>query len=325
MDSTVKACLFSLLLSLATAQTWPCEHVKEYCDLDGVKSDDFPLTVAATDIDTAAEECYAECNAQTDADADGDATNSCKAFTVMNVRNQFYCNLIRENCVLNIDDECIKRSPATCKSGPSDCAVPPPTCDPVVGHEDRVRWQCVDITEGAINPYNDPLPLGTRCYQTCLSWESATVGADVRLVSECIESLTTPGEGEWSETQNVDNQEMTWPKYPGGLTYYPKPDEIDDTVALPCGCKPLEVQWPYDGPLVDESTQVWYDPNTEDAAVFICDQEVVIVNGEYIIDPTNTCVLYCDDHFVATARCLEGEWTGQPEWGFWCYDEPTGI
>lgn len=240
----------------------------------------------------------------------------------MNVRGQFYCSLIRENCVLNIDDVCIERSPPTCKSGPSDCAVPPPTCPPVVALEDRVRWQCVDITEEAINPYNDPLPLGTRCYQTCSSWESATEGADVRLVSECIESSTTAGEGEWSETQNVDGQELIFPLYPADLvTYYPKPDEANNAVALDCGCQPLEVKWPYNDP-----SGTWYNPNKEEAAVFICDETVDTVGDtEFTIGRTNTCVLYCDDHFVATATCIDGEWTGNPEWGFWCYDEPTGM
>ena len=163
MDSTVKVCLLSCLLSLATAQdTWPCPYENEYCDLDGIKSDDFPLTGGPyADIAAASVDCYAACNAQAD-----DAENPCKAFTVMNVRGQYECNLIRDNCVLNKDDVCITRAEKTCQSGRSDCAVPAATCPPVVFHEDRVWWQCVDILEEGINPYNGLLPLGTRCYQT---------------------------------------------------------------------------------------------------------------------------------------------------------------
>ena len=41
------------------------------------------------------------------------------------------------------------------------------------------------------------------------------------------------------------------------------------------------------------------------------------------MEPDNYCSLYCDDFFVAHAQCLAGEWTGQPELGFWCYTEPT--
>ena len=140
----------------------------------------------------------------------------------------------------------------------------------------------------------------------------------MRLVSECIESVTTLGEGEWSETQNVDGLELTWPAYPDGLGY-PKPDEADINNALDCGCRDLEVQWPM-------GSGTWYNPNKEEAAAFICDHEVNTVGDTtYIIESTNTCVLFCDDHFVATAKCLNGEWTGNPDWGFWCYDEPTGM
>ena len=124
----------------------------------------------------------------------------------------------------------------------------------------------------------------------------------------------------WSETQNVDNQQLAWPLYPAGLvTYYPKPDEADKDIALDCGCKDLELQWPM-------GSGDWYNPNNEEAAAFICDTEVNTEGDTtYIIESTNTCVLFCDDHFVATAKCLNGEWTGNPDWGFWCYDEPTGM
>ena len=166
MDSTVKACLLSCLLSLATAIPFECPYVDQYCNLDGIKSDDFPLAEPVADLADAAEKCYTACNAQKDADANADATNACKAFTVMSIRGKFECNLIRDNCVLNKDDKCISRAEKTCQSGRSDCAVPAATCPPVVFHEDRVWWQCVDILEEGINPYNGLLPLGTRCYQT---------------------------------------------------------------------------------------------------------------------------------------------------------------
>ena len=68
----------------------------------------------------------------------------------------------------------------------------------------------------------------------------------------------------------------------------------------------------------------WYDPNAEEAANFICTAAAVDTSdGDYIITAPNKCMFYCDEYYVATVECLDGEWTGNPELGFWCYDEPT--
>jgi len=209
-------------------------------------------------------------------------------------------------------DDCIELG--FCKSGPSDCADPPVTC-PVVAAltEGFVRWQCVDINYEPINPYVEPPPAGTTCFQTCPSWESLN-GGPANLESECLPT------GAWSDVQNSDGGEMAYPSYvdAGVSDSYPKPDEANTEVALTCGCPALELKWPY-----EDEAGVWYDPNTEEAAEFICSTPVVPGDlGEYLIVTDNTCVLYCDDHYVATAKCLNGAWSGNPEWGFWCYEEP---
>ena len=100
---------------------------------------------------------------------------------------------------------------------------------------------------------------------------------------------------------------------------YPKPDAKEAT-ALQCDCQALQVKW--GGPSNEE---FFYDPNAEDAAEFICTEDVPTDAGEYIIQTDNLCVLYCDRQYVTTATCVSGKWTGQPEWGFWCYAEPTAL
>ena len=129
------------------------------------------------------------------------------------------------------------------------------------------------------------------------------------------------GVGAWSDTVTHDGAALDYPPLPEGQTSYPNPDapEVD---ALTCGCQPLDIKWePSPEDEIDDS--FYYDPNLEDAAEFICEADVVVSGtGEYILASDNTCVLYCDEHYVATAKCVDGEWTGNPEWGFWCYNEP---
>merc|ERR1719206_926331 len=228
--------------------------------------------------------------------------------------------MLREPCITNIHDDCIAKG--NCISGPNDCTEVPQTC-PVVASlpEGFSRWQCVDINMEPINPYSVQPPVGTICYQTCQSWTDMN-GNSARLVSVCEEGASV---GAWSEAQNVDNNELAYPKYPMDGTFdtsYPTPD-MDQDSALACGCEPLEVRWPYED--TGAGPGDYYDPNAEPAANFICNTEVDMSTNEYKIDTTNICVLYCDDHYVATAKCQNGEWPGNPEWGFWCYEEPSAL
>jgi len=322
MDSTVKVCLFSFLIGFATAAIDPgCQFVGEFCDPEDSQADLFKLSDLAVDMATATDECYDECNLQK-----ADPTSPCLSFTVRQVGlRPPTCYLLRSACVLNSADACLGSMPdPSCVSGPSDCASFAPTLCPKVEalDGDYARWQCQDINTDPINPYKEEVPEGTVCYQTCSSWvsEEGVDGPPGQLVSTC-------DAGVWTAPVNSDpsiiDGALFYPAFPDGIAY-PPPDAIAAD-ALPCGCQPLEVQWPYDGPGVDPLTQIWYDPNREEAAEFICETTVNMDNLDYKIETTNTCVLYCDDHYVATATCLDGEWTGNPEWGFWCYEEPEAI
>jgi len=322
MDSTVKVCLFSFFIGFASAQIDPnCAFVGEFCDPEDSQADPFTLSDQATDIPKAVDECYNECFAQKD-----DVMSPCLSFTVRQTGlRPPTCFLLRSACVLNSADACLSSNPASCVSGPSDCTNFVETlCPKVVAADgDYARWQCLDINTGPINPYNADVPEGTVCYQTCSSWVNAdgVDGPPGQLISVC------QTDGTWSPTISSDpsatDGALFYPPFPVGETTYPTPDALA-AEALPCGCQPLEVKWLY-GPGVDPSTQFYYDPNREEAAEFICETPIDMSSNEYKIETTNTCVLYCDDHYVATAKCLDGEWSGNPEWGFWCYEEPVAL
>ena len=100
------------------------------------------------------------------------------------------------------------------------------------------------------------------------------------------------------------------------MSGYPTPSEEH---SLTCGCEDLSVKWP---PLRDSEDQIFYDPSAEKGTDFVCQQSIDTASGEFIIETDNSCILFCDSYLVADVRCLNGEWTGQPELGFWCYQEP---
>merc|ERR1719266_930379 len=85
---------------------------------------------------------------------------------------------------------------------------------------------------------------------------------------------------------------------------------------------------------------VAYDPNKLPGTAFICtDGEylvnttttITITNGENVHTVTEdwrttfqlggniTCRLFCDSIYVSTMTCENGNWTGHPELGAWCY------
>eukprot|EP00090_Calanus_glacialis_P033158 TRINITY_DN54_c0_g1_i1.p1 TRINITY_DN54_c0_g1~~TRINITY_DN54_c0_g1_i1.p1 ORF type:complete len:333 (+),score=53.47 TRINITY_DN54_c0_g1_i1:25-999(+) len=323
MDSTVKVCLFSIFIGFASAQIDDACKAKfdgEFCD--PTESTNTPITLAeGRTMPDAMNDCYDACFA----DKDLVEGLKCLAFTVRKTGfRPPVCYLLTSPCVLDSTEACLSSDPVSCASGPSDCTnYTPVDCDPVVAQDgDYALWQCQDSNRDDINPYIERPPEGTVCYQTCSSWLSAEDVADPQgqLVSTCEG-------GAWSPAKSTDatasDGQLFYPGFPDDGTTYPTPDAAVGA-ALPCGCQPLNVQWPY-GPVADPATQVWYDPNREEAAEFICETTVNMANKDYMIVTTNTCVLYCDDHYVATATCLDGQWSGNPEWGFWCYEEPIAI
>jgi len=218
-----------------------------------------------------------------------------------------------------LDNSCL--GAGTCKSGPKDCG---PVNDnancPKITSDNTpagtIHWQCTDSGSNPINGYTatDIAP-ETTCILSCESWED-TLGNNGQLKSTC------QNDGTWSVTKaSDDNAELAFPLFTdvpdGDGATYPTPAGES---SLECGCKNLDVKWPQAPE--DGVTPWWYDPNFETGTDFVCDEPIVTDAGEYSIKTGNTCTLFCDAHLVATVRCLNGEWTGNPEFGFWCYVEP---
>ena len=116
---------------------------------------------------------------------------------------------------------------------------------------------------------------------------------------------------------NDGEVELDFPAKPDGGEYPTPADEQ----GYSCGCKALDVVWPL-GENVLPADQFYYDPSAEKGTDFVCSQSIDTADGEFIIETDNSCILFCDSYLVADVRCLNGEWTGQPELGFWCYQEP---
>merc|ERR1719228_1400387 len=312
MISTVTTGIFASLLSLTSAgpslRNTPvgsdCWYSGYYCsNTAGVAS----VPVEGADYAEKIEACYNLCNAKA---ADPDAP--CLAFTLRKQRGQDQCYLLTEACEQDNTDICLSKT-EPCTSGPADCVTYIPeeaTCPMLTAFGgDYLNWNCY-LGATQINPYTDVLPLGTICKQTCPSWKSEGVsGGQSQLESTCEIIAGIAG---WSDTVTHDNEGIL-----GFPAPYPKPDAIIDD-AKPCSCLDLLLLWP-------DENGFFYNPNTEEAADFICESDLESAPdaGDWTIKAPNSCTLYCDQHYVATAECVDGEWTGNPEWGFWCYDEPV--
>jgi len=301
--SVVKACFFASMIGILSAQEdFTCPMEGYYCS-PPVSAPTVELT--ATVMDKAAQdECYTECfNKKGDPDA------PCLAFTLKQIGGRPpTCYLLDTDCDPDTDDVCIEQG--KCISGPADCASPPTTtCPPIAPFEvDAANWVCTDEMGDLISISPDPVPTGTTCTQSCPAWKSdADPAAPVMVESTC------QSDGTWSAPANIDGSAVT----------YPDPATLQDPSVSPvlaCGCTNLELQWPYEDP-----AGVYYNPSDEEGTDFICDKPLLdpTGSGEWAIEPDNTCKLFCDGHYVATAQCIDGFWTGNPEWGFWCYTEPS--
>jgi len=256
-------------------------------------------------------ECYDQCNAA--------GAGNCTFFTIVSFRGIPTCYFLT-SCDDQSDDECIAKD--TCKSGPSDCTSIPnnnadcPELDPANTPSGKIHWQCTDIDSVSFNGYTSgDIQAGSQCVLRCESWEDKT-GNAAHLVSTC------QNDGTWSPTvasnAATNGDELDFPTFPADTGIYPTPDQ-NQTFA--CGCKDLDVKWATN--FTDPATFFYYDPNTEPGTEFICEQNIDQSQGTYIITTENKCLLFCDSYLVADVRCLNGEWTGQPELGFWCYTEPN--
>merc|ERR1719228_1216855 len=316
MISTVTTGIFASLLSLTSAgpslRNTPvgsdCWYSGYYCsNTAGVAS----VPVEGADYAEKIEACYNLCNAKAD---DPDAP--CLAFTLRKQRGQDQCYLLTEACEQDNTDICLSKT-EPCTSGPAACdtyVAEDATCPMLTAlGGDYLNWNCY-LGATQINPYTDVLPLDTICKQTCPSWQSAGAsGGQSQLESTCVMDVGQ-NKAVWSTTETHDGELIV-----GFNDVYPQPD-ADIADAWPCSCLPLELKW--DNGI---DTPFFYDPNFEEAADFICEADLETAPGDadWTITAPNSCTLYCDQHYVATAECVDGEWTGNPEWGFWCYDEPV--
>jgi len=252
------------------------------------------------------EECYNQCN------ADG----SCNFFTLRVSRGVPKCYFLAA-CTQETDDVCIDAG--TCFSGPNDCTslpdnAPCPQIDPANTAAGKIHWQCTDIDSNAFNGYTaTDISAGSECVLRCESWEAKN-GDTAHLVSTCQD------DGTWTATkasnaEETTEDELAFPVYDDVTGAYPKPDEVQ---TFACGCPDLHVEWTDAG----TGDVFYYDPNTEPGTEFIC-EKAIDNYGEYVIETDNHCILFCDSYLVADVRCLNGEWTGEPDLGFWCYTEPS--
>jgi len=266
-------------------------------------------TLVANTFELQVMACYDACGLQ----------SGCTDFTLNTFRGNPTCYLLNA-CTENTDDICLERG--TCKSGPVDCTSEPdktdcPAIDPAGTAAGNIHWQCTDGDGSSFNGYTvSSITADSTCVLRCESWELAT-GGDGYLKSTC------QSDGSWSPTVASDESaELGFPvpSFPVDAPVYPTPADAQE---FACGCKNLLVQWPVVDPdPADNSDQWFYDPSFETGTDFVCDNAIDTETGEFIIETDNKCLLFCDSHLVADVRCLNGEWTGQPELGFWCYQFP---
>ena len=135
------------------------------------------------------------------------------------------------------------------------------------------------------------------------------------VTSECLQG------GAWSNTKSLVEQVTRYDNY-----YWNRPDEKD----MRCGCSTI-------GP-------VKYNPNNEEGAQFSClDRDESYFNNPdwFVLTSSDQCQLFCNKGLYSSANnvarhkfhlladkaasfiCKDGKWTGEPERGFWCYQEPA--
>jgi len=224
------------------------------------------------------------------------------------------------------DDHCLNRDPLMCISGPTDCygrenatSCSPPSTPP---QQSLIEWQCEDNTYGNfINLYESgaALPPGSRCLQTCDSWQAARTQAEAipraYIFSEC------QFDGTWGDVlpyDRYDDAEPTALFFPPAPTAgYPKPD---NPAALSCQCDDLVLKYPVG------SGGTPYNPRSEPGADLECNEEIeneaIDAANQVTIESYNICRFFCDNYLVATISCQDGAWKGGVELGFWCYSVP---
>jgi len=284
------------LFSTASAQEGSmCEYADILCNrgmhslgVEPIEKVDF-----ATDKQSCHDSCY---NRGTG------GGEECTNWVLAYARGQPVCTHL--SLCAEVYDDCMEGF-EQCAAGRSDCSLPEPItiCPSIPAPTgNKAPWIC--NIDGKVVTGVDP-PIGTKCFQRCNSDGWKTVDGYAELRTECLTG------GVWAP---VTSTEEGVPAFPDGGTEFPAPD-VD---SMTCGCIDLELMF----------NGAPYNPNEEEAAEFICTDPLNDGNGDgslEIVDG-NTCNLYCDGFYVTTATCDDrGEWTGEPNWGFWCYDEPNAT
>jgi len=276
-----------------------CEYTHSYCNFNYYVIDSHVMDNPNNKTD----ECRQSC--QNNAD--------CKHFTWFEARGETRCYLLSQcHPVQENDAECLQADPKKCESGPRECLANVTEvvtgCDPPTNlNPDFIQWQCNDVEGNVMSAQelNETVRVGTKCYLRCDSWLSQS-GQQGYLESECS------GDGLWSQTQPHNGEaSLDFPPPPYPL---PTADETTDVKPLSCECDAL--------PLIAEGTDLYYNPNDEVGADFLCTSGLDNSNQTWSIQKDNECTLWCDNHLVAEARCNNGLWTGQPTKEFWCYEKP---
>jgi len=181
-------------------------------------------------------------------------------------------------------------------SGPKSCEDQPfcePLGFPTENTPETVYWTC-EMDE--INPYSDQIPIGTLCYTRC---GKDSDGIEVEYKAECVE-----------DPDNAANKIGKWEKSDDSFDPLKK-----DESKCPC-----------------PEFNFWYNPNTEDGAIFSCTEDITFgedpINVQ--LEPTNRCVLICGYEVDRDIFCHNGQWNdADPEEyessgsGIFCYDEPS--
>jgi len=310
--------LCSALVAMASAAAGPecwytdppavCNHNVEDTQLD-------IDTGTYGDFDAQMTWCQGECAKDVDAQLP-----DCKHFTVRPMRGQPKCFLML-TCDKNTEDTCLDEG--ICGGGLGDCE-DQTGCEPLppfdAANDDKIRWICDHVD----NPYDatGEIPVGSACTLSCDGWIDDN-GDTVNVLSTCKVDLLwsdsvvrTPG---WLEADGVISTD-TVPALKGKTLPLPSATPAEQ---ITCGCGPKPMAWTN----TDTEVVVNYDPNALPGTTFICENGEYIQNNSgqsaFIIAEDMTCRLYCDGYHVATMECLNGDWTGEPELGAWCYYEPT--
>jgi len=280
-----------------------------------------------------------DANNRTDADGQDSCnticleTPDCLYFTWTKFRDVQMCYLMNA-CLEDKKDPCLTESPQVCMSGPKECEPLEnnTNCAPLTDHgPGYVDWQCRDFLGNDVEAYfSSEIPWGTVCVQSCDSWvaqgSNLSYPIEGHLVSKC------ENDGTWSETVAYDGKELLLfppqrlnpkskfasqsPNTP--WSKYPVPNDPKD-ISLQCQCETLALRWPTEKGVLNNQFGKSYNPNTEDVTDFLCDYAL---DSSAEVVSNNTCVLFCDSYLTSVVRCWDGKWTGRPDLGFWCQNEP---